>query len=198
MPATPLADWAERDKIYMRQAVDAARAAIPEEEVAVGCIFVDSRTDVVLAATHNETNKTRNATRHCELVAIDKILEAERVRLRGKEEDVKRASDIFSHCELFVTVEPCIMCAAALRLVKIKRVVYGCANPRFGGTGSVLSLHDQKQREGLGYECTGGLLAAEAIDLLKSFYARGNPNAPPAKRARTLGACDTGTCKLLS
>mmetsp|Transcript_37228 Transcript_37228/g.68689 ORF Transcript_37228/g.68689 Transcript_37228/m.68689 type:complete len:89 (-) Transcript_37228:130-396(-) len=76
------------------------------------------------------------------------------------------------------------MCAAALRIIRIKKAVYGCANPRFGGTGSVLHLHDTKRTEGLGYECVGGLQKEEAIELLKTFYSRGNPHAPEPKRPR--------------
>mmetsp|Transcript_10541 Transcript_10541/g.16881 ORF Transcript_10541/g.16881 Transcript_10541/m.16881 type:complete len:260 (+) Transcript_10541:144-923(+) len=170
-------NWTDRERKFMKMAIETARKAIVDEEVAVGCVFVDTRTDRVIAATHNETTKTRNASRHCELVAVDQIL--------GRDASL-RPEDIFPHCELYVTVEPCIMCAAALRIIKIGRVVYGCANPRFGGTGSVLFLHDTKRSEGLGYECIGGLDEQQAIALLKSFYAKGNPNAPAAKRARSL------------
>jgi len=187
--------WTDRDRVYMRRALDVARKAMSCEEVAVGCVFVDSRNDRVIAEAHNETNKTRNAARHCELVAIDKILDLERDQHQecGKEEDADsnkdtRPGDILSHCELFVTVEPCIMCAAALRIMKIKRVVFGCANPRFGGTGSVLSLNTHSQDSGLGYPCRGGLYGEEAVELLKSFYARGNPHAPVPKRPRIVNS----------
>jgi len=109
------------------------------------------------------------------------------------------------------------MCASALVQVHIGRVVYGCANERFGGCGSVLNVNTPPQqqqqqqqhvtvdhntavdgqtdevRSGASlvhlpyhFPCIGGVRAVEAIDVLKSFYARGNPNAPPAKRHRPL------------
>mmetsp|Transcript_20537 Transcript_20537/g.30737 ORF Transcript_20537/g.30737 Transcript_20537/m.30737 type:complete len:206 (+) Transcript_20537:72-689(+) len=165
--------WEAWEEKFMDLALSTAREGIKKGEVAVACVFIDSRTKKVLATAHNETVKTRNATRHCELVAIDKIL----AEYSG---DV----NVLHHSELFVTVEPCIMCAAALRFVRIKRVVYGCANPRFGGNGSVVSLHTKSKQsfQFNGYISQGGLREKEAIDLLKSFYSQGNPNAPKPKR----------------
>ena len=178
--------WSDRDVKFMRLALDVARSASERDEVQVGCVFVDSRTDTVIASTHNETNQTRNATRHCEMVAIDRILSGKDPaggKAVPKTATASADRSIFRHCELYVTVEPCIMCAAALRLVGINRVVYGCANTRFGGTGSVLDLH--KPRNGVrGYESMGGLFAEESIRLLKDFYQKGNPHAPNPKRRR--------------
>ena len=122
----------------------------------------------------------------------------------------------FSECTLFVTVEPCIMCAAALRQVGIKEVYYGCSNDRFGGNGSIYKLHTdppdrvlgKPERTGdgqlaftseirdskeslqrlrlMGYTSTGGVRREEAINVLKTFYSRGNPLAPENKRKRAL------------
>lgn len=110
---------------------------------------------------------------------------------------------VFRQCTLYVTVEPCIMCASALVQVNIGRVVYGCANERFGGCGSVLNVNikaaQQQQQQTAAednrveggkdevassssssvqchFPCLGGVCAAEAIEALKHFYARGNPN----------------------
>lgn len=69
-------------------------------------------------------------TRHAELVAINSILRQNPI-------------SIFPETDLYVTVEPCIMCAAALRQYGIRAVYYGCANERFGGTGGVLSIHSE-------------------------------------------------------
>ena len=88
------------------------------------------RGDRIIATASNETNETRDSTRHAELVAIDAIL-AEHGSL-----------DIVAKCELYVTVEPCLMCAAALAQVHIKTVFFGCHNDKFGGCGSVLNLHE--------------------------------------------------------
>lgn len=116
-------------------------------------------------------------------------------------------ADIFQYCDLYVTCEPCIMCAAALSLMNIGRVFFGCKNERFGGCGSLMNLHlggnpsqngemkdkvlnqgqdDTKQSivTGKGYEITGGILEKEAIQLLRSFYNRENFHAPEEKRKR--------------
>jgi tRNA(Arg) A34 adenosine deaminase TadA len=123
------------------------------------------------------------ATRHAEFEAIDALLDA-----HGG--DVAAAR--FEACQLYVTCEPCIMCAAALSLLRFSRVVFGCANDRFGGCGSVLDVHLQgvspcgqppaseaaagHTRPACPLPCVGGLYADEAVELLKSFYLRGNPN----------------------
>ena len=97
-------------------------------EVPVGCVFVDDK-DQLISKACNATNITSNATRHAEFVAIDHIIQQ-----RG-------SVDILQTCTLYVTCEPCIMCAAALAQLQIRRVVFGCSNDRFGGCGSVLALH---------------------------------------------------------
>ena len=84
-------------------------------------------------------------------------------------------------CDLFVTVEPCIMCAYALNLSGVKRVIYGCDNDKFGGNGSILSLH---KFQGNPYNSKGGVLKDEAIKLLQMFYEHGNEKIPEAKRQR--------------
>ncbi|KAH7827261.1 putative Cytosine deaminase [Monocercomonoides exilis] len=92
-------------------------------------------------------------------------------------------SHFFQECCLYVTCEPCIMCAAALSIVGINSVIYGCSNDRFGGCGSILSIHSGKY--GLGYRSFSverGLMEKEAIDTFRTFYSRGNPNAPVPHR----------------
>uniref|UniRef100_A0A4W6F9U3 CMP/dCMP-type deaminase domain-containing protein n=1 Tax=Lates calcarifer TaxID=8187 RepID=A0A4W6F9U3_LATCA len=120
----------DREK-WMANAFDMARDALENGEVPVGCLMVYN--DEVVGKGRNEVNETKNATRHAEMVALDQLL------------DWCRHSnlDVRSVCEqtaLYVTVEPCIMCAAALRLLNIPVVVYGCRNERFGGCGSVLEV----------------------------------------------------------
>mmetsp|Transcript_14460 Transcript_14460/g.16171 ORF Transcript_14460/g.16171 Transcript_14460/m.16171 type:complete len:196 (+) Transcript_14460:22-609(+) len=163
---------------YMGMALDMAREALQNQEVPVGCIFVhvNGDQDQVLARAFNLTGLEANATRHCEFVAIDKIL-------------AEHDASIFPECELYVTCEPCVMCAAALRMLRIGRVYYGCANHRFGGCGSVLALNgveDSSHAGYPGYECVSGVRAEEAIEVFKQFYVRGNPNAPDEKRQRPL------------
>jgi len=120
---------------------------------------------------------------HAEMVAVDSLLES-----CSSQQDQR---DAFKGCVLYVTCEPCIMCAAALSLLSIERVVYGCGNDRFGGNGSILDIHktgcgtcsgESTSVHGSAYESLGGLCAEEAVGLLKEFYAIGNPNAPVPHR----------------
>lgn len=173
------ASFSELEVANMRLAVEQGRKAFDVREVPVGCVFIHKPTGTVLAGAHNETNLTLNATRHAEFVAIDKILASP---------ENKAGASIFAECELYVTVEPCVMCAAALRMLKIGKVYYGCGNDRFGGAGSIYNLHSDSGA--FGFPCVSGLMKEEAIDLLREFYARGNPTAPPEKRARELKTAD--------
>jgi tRNA-specific adenosine deaminase 2 len=128
------------------------------------------------------------------MVAIDEMLEASSGSV---------AAARFHECQLYVTCEPCIMCSGALSLLGFKSVTYGCANDKFGGNGSILSVHTTgcgscggglvtKWKEGdepggalyhsssssssSTYSSVGGLYAEEAIKLLQDFYIAGNPN----------------------
>jgi tRNA(Arg) A34 adenosine deaminase TadA len=87
--------------------------------------------------------------------------------------------ETLSECTLYVTVEPCIMCASALNHIAISKVYYGCGNPRFGGCGSVLSIHQ--------FEAEGGWFKDDAILYLRRFYMNENTSAPnPKKKAKRL------------
>ncbi len=109
-----------------------ASLALSQGEVPVGCVIVYN--DKVIGEGCNEANRTKNATRHAEMLAIEGVREY--CRLNNV-----NCQDVLNHSTLYVTTEPCIMCAMALRFVGIKLVVYGCSNPRFGGCGSVLPVH---------------------------------------------------------
>ncbi|PWA58668.1 APOBEC/CMP deaminase, zinc-binding [Artemisia annua] len=165
---------------FMKLALEQAKIAFDSLEVPVGCVLVmDGK---VISRGRNRTNETRNATRHAEMEAIDVLLE------QWKKEDLTKAevAERFSKCYLYVTCEPCIMCAASLSFLGIKEVYYGCANDKFGGCGSILSLHTSTTSgENVGrkgYNCTGGIMAEEAVSLFRNFYELGNPNAPKPHR----------------
>ncbi|KAL2938704.1 tRNA-specific adenosine deaminase TAD2 [Bienertia sinuspersici] len=166
---------------FMELAIQEAKNALERLEVPVGCVIVENKK--VIASGSNRTNETRNATRHAEMEAIDSLLQQWQQDGLSQSDLAKR----FSKCVLYVTCEPCIMCAAALSYVGIKEVYYGCANDKFGGCGSILSLHNTSSEysnlvEGKGYKCTGGILASEAVSLFQTFYERGNPKAPKPHR----------------
>ncbi|XP_029352716.1 tRNA-specific adenosine deaminase 2 [Echeneis naucrates] len=158
---------------WMAKAFDMAREALENGEVPVGCLMVYN--DEVVGKGRNEVNETKNATRHAEMVALDQLLDWCH---RSKQ-------DVQSVCEqsaLYVTVEPCIMCAAALRLLNVPVVVFGCRNERFGGCGSVLDVSSADlPQTGATFKCVSGHRAEEAVEMLKSFYKQENPNAPKPK-----------------
>uniref|UniRef100_A0A803LRG3 CMP/dCMP-type deaminase domain-containing protein n=1 Tax=Chenopodium quinoa TaxID=63459 RepID=A0A803LRG3_CHEQI len=166
---------------FMELAIEEAKLALERLEVPVGCVIVEDKK--VIASGSNHTNETRNATRHAEMEAIDSLL------LQWQQDGLSQ-SDVankFSNCVLYVTCEPCIMCAAALSFVGLKEVYYGCANDKFGGCGSIFSLHSTNSEhsnvaEAKGSKCTGGIMASEVVSLFQTFYERGNPNAPKPHR----------------
>ncbi|XP_022898625.1 tRNA-specific adenosine deaminase 2-like [Olea europaea var. sylvestris] len=172
----------EDTTLFMNLAIEQAKLALDSLEVPVGCVIVEDH--AVIASGRNRTTETRNATRHAEMEAIDMLLEQWQKDELSKEEVASK----FSRCTLYVTCEPCIMCAAALSIIGIKEVYYGCANDKFGGCGSILSLHtnsSENLNSGVskkGFKCTGGVMASEAVNLLRSFYEQGNPNAPKPHR----------------
>jgi len=152
-----------QDEALMRVAFEEGRLALSRGEVPVGVVY--ARNGQVVARAGNETNQACDATRHAELVALEGLASCE-----------------IGDLELYVTVEPCIMCAGALANVKIKKVTFGCANDKFGGCGSVLAVHDAAtfpdNADHLGFEARGGLGHEEAVELLREFYARENGKTP--------------------
>ncbi|OCT80221.1 hypothetical protein XELAEV_18027033mg, partial [Xenopus laevis] len=135
-----------------------AQDALNNGEVPVGCLMVYD--NQVVGKGRNEVNETKNATQHAEMVAIDQVLD-------WCEMNSKKSTDVFENIVLYVTVEPCIMCAGALRLLSC---------------GSVLNVSgDDIPDTGTKFKCIGGYQAEKAIEFLKTFYKQENPNAPKSK-----------------
>ncbi|KAL0760020.1 hypothetical protein Bca101_076170 [Brassica carinata] len=139
------------------------------------------------------------ATRHVEMEAIDELIgQWQKDRLSPSQ-----VAEKFSKCVLYVTCEPCIMCASTLSFLGIKEVYYACGNDKFGGCGSVLllSLREfsdirypfEEAQRGKGYKCRG-IMADEAVSLFKCFYERNpyilapKPHRPVVQRERLLEA----------
>ncbi|XP_037030543.1 tRNA-specific adenosine deaminase 2 [Bradysia coprophila] len=155
-------------EIFMEDALANARQALTNKEVPVGCVFVYQ--NEIIAKGANLVNDTKNATRHAELICIDQVL----TYCRDKS---LRFHDVFSKVSVVVTVEPCIMCAAALNELNVKEILFGCRNDRFGGQTvlNVFELIESKVR------VVGGVREHEAMELLKEFYKGENPSAPVSK-----------------
>ncbi|KXJ90585.1 hypothetical protein Micbo1qcDRAFT_71353 [Microdochium bolleyi] len=154
---------------YMRAACDMGQLALETNETPVGCVLVWN--DQIIAKGMNATNITRNGTRHAEFMALSALLsreekhETEDAAHDHKNFDESSWDDvdpkdghvfpygqklhpapvvsrsIVSECTLYVTVEPCVMCASLLRQLRIKKVYFGAVNDKFGGTGGVFRIH---------------------------------------------------------
>lgn len=138
---------------YMREALALARQAADEGEVPVGAVVV--RDGRVVGRGRNRRERGKNALAHAELEAID-----EACRTLG-------GWRLFD-CDLYVTLEPCPMCAGAIINARIAHVYYGAADPKAGSCGSVVSLFDlpYNHRPAL----TGGVLADECAAILSAFF----------------------------
>jgi tRNA(adenine34) deaminase len=148
-------DTTLRDAIYMQQAISQAHNAWALGEVPVGALVV--RDGVVIATGFNQPIGNHDPTAHAEIMAL------------------RAAATILGNyrlpgCEMYVTLEPCVMCAGAMMHARLARVVYGASDPKTGAAGSVLNLFEQ-ERLNHHTALTGGVLAEECGTLLKQFFA---------------------------
>jgi tRNA(adenine34) deaminase len=144
-----------RDEYFMRLALREAERALEHDDVPIGAVLVHQ--GEVLAAAPNERELRGDPTAHAEML----VLRAGSEKLGGW-----RLLDTV----LYVTLEPCAMCAGAIVLARVPRVVYGTTDPKAGAVGSVFDILDEP-RLNHRPEVAGGLLAGEAGDLLRSFFA---------------------------
>jgi len=168
--------------IYIKQLPNTKQAqlALDTDETPVGCVFVHNNT--IIARGMNATNRTLNGTRHAEFQAIASILSPVPLPPSASPNSVaavdparrpKYTADVLRECDLYVTVEPCVMCASLLRQLGIRKVYFGAANERFGGAGGVMDIHDCEAVDPP-YEVSGGWLREEAIVMLRRFYVQEN------------------------
>jgi tRNA(adenine34) deaminase len=144
-----------REDYFMRLALREAERALEHEDVPIGAVVM--RGGEVLAAAHNERELRGDPTAHAEIIAL-----REAARATGG----WRVLDAV----LYVTLEPCAMCAGAVVLARVPRVVYGADDPKAGACGSVLDVLGEP-RLNHRPEVAGGLLAADCAALLSTFFA---------------------------
>ena len=141
---------------YMKEAIRQARKAELLNEVPIGCVIVYQ--DKIIARGYNRRNIDKNTLSHAELNAIRKA---------GKKLGDWRLDD----CEMYITLEPCQMCAGAIVQSRIKKVYIACMNPKAGCAGSVLNLLDIKQFNHQ-VEIDRGLMEEECSRMLSGFFKR--------------------------
>lgn len=155
MTVEPTPDWVfdEHDRAAMALAVDEARAAGAGGEIPIGAVVVDERGEVI-ARTGNRRERDHDPTAHAEVLAL-------------REAGGRRGSWRLEGCTLYVTVEPCAMCAAACVHARLACVVWGAPDPKAGFAGSLANLLDDPRlnhrvavRNGLAADAAGALLAA--------------------------------------
>ena len=144
----------DRDFFWMGQAIELARQAGEKGEVPVGAILV--KDDVSIAEAHNLREQCRSPVAHAEMLAIQMASE-------------KIGNWRFVDTTLYVTLEPCPMCAGAIVLARIPKVVYAAADPKSGAAGTLYNIL-QDERLNHRVELISGVLAEESSALLKSFF----------------------------
>ncbi|MEO5509510.1 MAG: tRNA adenosine(34) deaminase TadA [Longimicrobiales bacterium] len=160
MPAEAGAQSAD-DIFWMQRALEQAYAAHAIDEIPVGAVLV--RDGVLIAEAHNRTRIDDDPTAHAELV----LLRRAATRIGGRATAMAEARLLDT--TMYVTLEPCAMCAGALVLAKVTRLVFAAADPKTGMCGSLANLV-QDSRLNHRLEVTGGVLADPAANLLRGFF----------------------------
>ena len=135
---------------FMRQALEEARLAFEEGEIPIGAVVVCR--GQIIARAHNEVERLKDPTAHAELLAITAATEY----MGGK---------FLSDCQLYVTVEPCVMCAGALFWARLGEIIYGAGEEKFGYRHYAPDIFPRRVK------VRGGVLSEEAAELMRSFFA---------------------------
>lgn len=143
------------DLELMREALAEAQLALDEGEMPVGCVI--ARNGEIIARGHNLREQTGDPTAHAEIIAIRTAAQ----RLNAWRLDA---------CELFVTLEPCPMCAGAISQARLRRVVYGAADEQYGCAGSVYRIPEDPAFSHF-CPCDGGLLGDDCAAIIRRFFA---------------------------
>ncbi len=147
---------APQDQIFMREALKQARTALEKDEVPIGAVIVHE--GKLIAKAHNQVETLKDPTAHAEMIAITQATNS-------------LSSKWLHECALYVTLEPCAMCAGALVLSRIKKIYFGALDPKAGACGSVCNL---VQHERLNHRVPiyGQLMAQECGQLLTAFFQK--------------------------
>jgi|SRR5947207_1882524 tRNA(adenine34) deaminase len=154
------------DEYFMHEALRLANKAAAADEVPIGAVIVRARK--IIARAYNQVELLKDATAHAEMLALTQA-------------EAAVGDWRLTDCDLYVTKEPCAMCAGALVHTRIRRVIFGCADPAAGAAGSVINL---LQMPTLNHRCdiASGVLASDCAAILKGFFRErrdaGNETGP--------------------
>jgi tRNA(adenine34) deaminase len=142
----------------MHLAIEQAEIAYSHDEVPIGAIIVDAQTGEIIASAHNEMEQQSNPTAHAELLAIQRACQK---RNRGRLED----------CDIYITLEPCPMCAQAISFARLRRLYFGAYDPKGGGVDHGARVFNASSCHHLP-EVMGGIEEQKCSQLLKNFFEK--------------------------
>lgn len=142
----------------MELAINEAKLAFDENEVPVGCVIVDQKNNEVIATTHNSMQQDNNACMHAEMKAIE--LACKKINNKN-----------LSSCDIYVTLEPCTMCAAAIAYARLSRLYYSASDPKQGAVESGVRFFTSDSCMHTP-EIYSGMNIAESSELIKSFFSK--------------------------
>src|SRR5438477_10267037 len=144
----------EIDETFMQEALRLAMKARAADEVPVGAVVV--REGKIISRAHNQVELLKDATAHAEMLALTAA-------------EAAVGDWRLTECDLYITKEPCPMCAGAIVHTRIRRVIFGCADVRAGAAGTVINL---LQHNSLNHQCqiTAGILENECASILQDFF----------------------------
>ena len=144
------------DDAFMREALRQAQKAYEAAEVPIGAVVV--RAGRIIARAYNQVELLKDATAHAEMLALTQA-------------EAAVGDWRLLDCDLYVTKEPCVMCAGALVHVRIRRLIFGCADPKSGAAGGMINL---LQHPALNHPCeiTSGVLQNEGAAILQDFFQK--------------------------
>jgi tRNA(adenine34) deaminase len=146
----------ENDILFIKEAIKEAELAYEKNEVPVGCVIVVD--GEIIARSHNQRISQTSAIAHAEMLAINEAC-------------AKLGRWILDDATIYVTLEPCIMCAGAIYQARMKRVVYGASEPKFGALGSLINLNEIKDINHR-LEITSGVEAEYISKMMKDFFMK--------------------------
>jgi len=144
------------DQIFMQEAIKQAVLAAEKDEVPVGAVITHH--GAIIARAHNQVELLKDPTAHAEMIAITQAAS-------------QLSSKWLKDCSLYVTIEPCSMCAGALVLARIKKIFFGASDPKAGACGSVLNIVENRNLNHR-VEVYKGILEAESSFLVKEFFRK--------------------------
>ncbi len=145
---------ANSDEYYMQEALKEAKKAYRIDEVPIGCVIV--KEGIIISRGYNKKEKSNDVTAHAEILAIRKAS--------------KKLGWRLADCDIFITVEPCPMCMSAIIQSRIRRVIYGASEPKWGACGSKIDLADVDFNHKA--EIKKGVLEVPSKELVQQFFKR--------------------------